>query len=775
MADPAPIPPASRWPLWPVLGILFMAWLAFCWPWLSGRVTVPWDAKAHFYPQLAFLADVFRRGESFLWAPYVFSGVPQIADPQSLIFSPLHLIVARLFPTPSFAVADAVPFGTLLLGAVAVVLFFRDRGWHAAGAVVAGIAFMFGGSAAWRIQHVGQVMSIAYFPIVLLLIDRGLRRTSLLYGMAAGIVAAFMVLGRDQVAGLSVLFLAAYVLTFLLDGPDRKTRILAALWPLSGGALATGALVGLPVLMTLLLAADSNRAVIDYEGAARGSLHPSGLLTAFVANLFGTDGPLKEFWGAPSPYWPPLDLYVARNMSNLYSGALVVLALVFGAAGGGLWQKGARFFGFALLAAVLYALGRYTPFFKLVYTLIPGVDFFRRPADGSFLIGALGAYAAGHVVHRLASGETGLVTRAGRITLSVSFAAVLAGAALAFRMDRIGYAWPMLVEGALWLLGSLGVAILVITRVAPRHAMGAAALLGALLTADLIRNNGPNESTALPPAMFEALKPESRDPTLAALKAGLQQHQAPDRLDRVELAAIDFHWPNASLVHRLHNTLGYNPLRDRLYSAAVGAGDHVALPDQRGFPPTFPSYASPLADLLGLRYIATRAPITDLDKRLPAGGLTEFARTETATIYENTRALPRVMVVPRVEKADFDALLATGQWPRTDFQDVVLMRDIPPGAPQGTRRGTARIVEYAHRQVTIEADAPDGGFLLLNDPWHPWWSGYIDGYPTEVFRANLLFRAVLVPPGRYQVIFRFRPLYGIFESLTDRISGRAPR
>jgi hypothetical protein len=29
---------------------LFWAW--FCWPWLTGSVTIPWDAKAQFAPQV---------------------------------------------------------------------------------------------------------------------------------------------------------------------------------------------------------------------------------------------------------------------------------------------------------------------------------------------------------------------------------------------------------------------------------------------------------------------------------------------------------------------------------------------------------------------------------------------------------------------------------------------------------------------------------------------------------------------------------------------------
>ena len=755
--------------------MLAVVWLAFTWPWLTGRVTVPWDAKAHFYPQLQFLAHALHNAESYLWAPFVFSGAPQIADPQSLIFSPPHYLLALFNGAPGFAAADAVPFAALFLGAVAVALFFRDRAWHPAGAVVAAIAFMFGGSAAWRIQHVGQIMSLAYFPIVLLLLDRALRRSSLLYGLAAGVVAGFMVLGRDQVAGLGVVVLVAYVVTYLMDGPERPQRMSRAVLPLLGGVVAGLVVIALPVTMTLVLASESNRSFIDYDGAGRGSLHPAALITGFLANLYGTDGAFKEFWGPPSPLWGHLDLYIARNMSNVYSGALVVLAVVFGAAGGGLWAKGARFFAFALLAMLLYTLGRYTPFFRLAYATIPGVDFFRRPADGTFLIGVLAAYAAGHVVHVVASGQTGLVTRAGRVAVSVSLAAILTGIALALAKGRMAYAWPMIAQGALWLIGTLVAVPLILRHLAPRGAFAVAGALALLLGADLIRNNGPNESTALPPAMYDVLRPDSRDPTLAALKAGLARHAAPDRMDRVELAAIDFHWPNASLVHRLHNTLGYNPLRDRIYSEAVGAGDHVALPDQRGFPPSFPSYASPLANLLGLRYIATAVPIRDLDKALPPGGLPEFAKNGPVTIYENAHALPRVMVVPRAEKADFAEIVRTGRWPRTDFQDTALFASIPPGAPQGNRRGTAVISDYSNRQITVQADAPDGGFLVLNDPFHPWWAAYIDRYPTEIYRVNGLFRAVMLPPGRYEVIFRFRPLAGMLESLTDKLSGRAPR
>ena len=92
-------------------------------------------------------------------------------------------------PAPDFRWSDGAVLGTLLLGALAIVLIFRDRGWHPAGAVVAALSFAFGAAAAWRIQHVGQVLSLGYFAVTLFLLSRALERGSIGYGFAAGIIS----------------------------------------------------------------------------------------------------------------------------------------------------------------------------------------------------------------------------------------------------------------------------------------------------------------------------------------------------------------------------------------------------------------------------------------------------------------------------------------------------------------------------------------------------------------------------------------------------------
>src|SRR5512145_878556 len=96
----------APWPLLPGLGLLVLASIVIGWPWLSGRVTIPWDAKAQFLPQIQFLAQSLAAGESPFWAPYAFSGHPQVADPQSMIFSPPYLALALVSAAPSGWAAD---------------------------------------------------------------------------------------------------------------------------------------------------------------------------------------------------------------------------------------------------------------------------------------------------------------------------------------------------------------------------------------------------------------------------------------------------------------------------------------------------------------------------------------------------------------------------------------------------------------------------------------------------------------------------------------------
>lgn len=744
------------------LAALILGGCVVAWPWLSGRVTVPWDAKAQFLPQLQFLAQSLGKGESPFWAPYVFGGHPQIADAQSLIFSPPFLLLSLFNSSPSAWAADVTLYLCVLASSAAFFLWLRGKGIAPLPAFIGALGFAFGASMAWRIQHTGQVLSLAYLPFVLLLLDRALAKRSMLYGAGAGLAAGVLVLGRDQVALLSIYFLIAYVTVYWLRGDGAGARFKASLAPLISGGATGLALIALPILMTLLLAQDSNRPAIDLEGAGHGSLHPGLFLTALAPDVFGSSGAQADYWGPPSFYWQGTGLYIAQNMGQLYIGAVAALALLWGLFAGAFKTGDALFLVCALALTVLYALGWYTPVFAWMHAALPGVDLYRRPADATFLIGflasALAAFALDRFLRDHATLQRGpLVATA--VTIAAAFAVMIALAVQAGRFSNA--AADILLPAALFVIAA-GL-LYALVRSGERLRELLAACVAIFTVADLAYSNGPGGATALAPDHYEVLKPGTSNATILELAARTRATQSDIRRDRVELAGLGFHWPNAALTHGLESTLGYNPVRLAWVTEALAAGDTVGLPDQRGFSPLFPSYRSPLANLLGLRFIATGVPIEQIDKMLKADALPLVARTPHGYIYENTQALPRVMFVPHAQTADFAEILKTGNWPRTDFDDTVLIEEDP--LPGTRSKGTVRIVSYTNTRIELEADSPQGGYVVLNDIWHPWWFATRDGADTPMLRANVIFRSVSVPPGRHRIGFEFRPVQGALKQL----------
>ncbi len=765
-----------------LVGLLW-AWIAL--PWLSGEVTIPYDAKAHFQAQIQFLANALHRGDSPFWTPNIFGGSPQIADPQSLIFSPAFLL-ALFDKAPSFRTMDAYVLVLLLCGGLACARFGQERGWHPAAQVVAALVFAFGASSSWRLQHIGQVQSLACFAVAFWLLARALTHRSWRSGLSAGLAAGMMAVKPDQVAFIGVYLLAAYAAWFLLKDAQPAAATRRALPALAAAGAAGLAIVAVPLLMTILFSEVSNRAEIDFVEAGRGSLHPASLLTAFVGDLFGAKDPFVEYWGPSSFAWSPGNLTLSQNMGQVYVGSLPIVAIVLWLARG--WRHvdpEARFLLGALLATVVYAVGSYTPAFAVIFALLPGADNFRRPADATFLVGALLALLSGYAMHEAMTWRArgGEARRTALIAAGVVALALVAAAMIAFWRDKLGAAAPAIASSAAWLCAAL-CALLMLRRLAlstraPARAASLAAFCGmmAMFGLDLKANNGPNESTALPPSIYAVMDPETDNHTVSYLKALLARSQRePGRRDRIEFLGMDFHWPNIGMIHGFDHAFGYNPLHMADFTEATGARDHMGGAKDRKFTAMFPSFRSIFSDMLGLRYVISSVPVETVDRSLKPGDLSLLARTRDAFIYENPRALPRAMFVRGVRIADFAALLEDGLPADFDPRKTVLLERLGEDAVLNASAAAApeakvRLVSYANTEVVVEVDSASAGYLVLNDVWHPWWTVTVNDDDADILKANVLFRAVQVEAGKSLVRFRFRPLDGAIAELREKVLG----
>src|SRR5262249_55869276 len=147
-----------------------------------------------------------------------------------------------------------------------------------------------------------------------------------------------LALGRDQVALLGLYVVVGVVLAHWVQGGAASVRQTFA--PLAAAGVVAVVVAAVPVLMTALLAALSNRPVIAFWRAGQGSLQPAHLLTLGFADLYGAADPNIDYWGPPSPIWGPTGLFLAQNMGQLYLGALPLVAVLGLGIGRGLaWAR----------------------------------------------------------------------------------------------------------------------------------------------------------------------------------------------------------------------------------------------------------------------------------------------------------------------------------------------------------------------------------------------------------------------------------------------------
>lgn len=760
---PLTISLASSWSFGVILVIL--AWILLAWPWLFGGAVIPWDAKIEFFPTVRFLAETWHRGQSTLWNPFLYGGWPLIADPQSLIFSPLFAALAWLVQRPTMAAVDRVELFHLLLAGLAVLGWFRIAGWSMLGGVFAALVAMLGGTVAGRLQHVGLIASYSWFALSLPLLRLALDHNSRPWALAAGVVIGILALGRDQVALLGCWALLAFVLHEALcsDRPLVWLRERLSVLFVTGAAALL--LLAGPLVLTVQLANLSNRPAIPFEQAITGSLSPVNLLTMLAPDFFGSLGHYSKYWGPTNPRWPCCD-WTDRSTNFLYVGVIpLAIVLVFGLCYRYIFAAEIRYPVLLAIGSGLYALGGHTPVFRFFFDIVPGVDRFRRPADAAFLFIFAFALIAGWLFsrliedprppHRLSRGWLCIV--GGSLLGLVTY-----GLFLAYRFDEISHALPALAKGFVALaLATLLLKVLARSPKTLRYLGGSWLLL--LCLVDLrVHNAGSvlNAASSEDRRALAALEGEELGPALASLVA---EASGPAGPPRVELFGLGGYWQKASLLFGLHNTLGYGPLRLAIYEETIGAGQNSHEPSRR-FSALAPGYSSPLQRLLGARFVVAPVSPEAVDPQLPTGSMPLRTAWGTVRVYENPWALPRVMLVRRAIVLDEDRIRARQVWPPLDPTQAVILDRRPAEWTRWATRVDGSIAEpevtvrrYGTTEVAISAATPFRTFLVLNDLWYPGWEVEVNGRPAELLRANLLFRAVALPPGRHEVVFRFRP------------------
>lgn len=166
-------------------------------------------------------------------------------------------------------------------------------------------------------------------------------------------------------------------------------------------------------------------------------------------------------------------------------------------------------------------------------------------------------------------------------------------------------------------------------------------------------------------------------------------------------------------------------------------------------------------ELLGVRYIARKLAPDKNEQKLQEDPATlpRIWEDGTYAIHEYAQALPRVHLFADVRiEPDGNNLLASLYDPGTDIQETIFLEESSGTRYDADATGSASIINYTPNTVTVRTQTNRSMLLFLSDTYYPGWNAYIDGRKSKVFRANYTFRAVTIPKGNHEVVFRYEPM-----------------
>lgn len=358
-----------------LLGILSLGGLAVIFFWrlaLTNLVLARGDVLLYFYPLWDYRAEALRGGHIPLWNPYLFMGVPFLANSQAGVLYPFNWPLAWL-PSPiAFKIAAIAHI--ILAGAGAILFARRALGLRPSSAWLAGLLFALSGYLTAQVEHINQLQGLAWLPFAFTLIAVHPGTLWGTLGLAA-VLALQLLAGHTQSAFITLVGLAFYSVWRFV--PTKGKRLQASsLRPwitLIVGAIGAAGLAGAQVIPALELSRLSQRGGgLPFHEAISFSLSPlllgRTLLPGYGETIF------TEYVG--------------------YLGVSGLLLALIGA-----WARRHERPVAALAAlgilGLLLALGMYNPLYWLCVQFVPGFNLFRVPARWLVLFAFTGSALAG--------------------------------------------------------------------------------------------------------------------------------------------------------------------------------------------------------------------------------------------------------------------------------------------------------------------------------------------------------------------------------------------
>ncbi len=758
------IPPSPRFPLaWAAI-VCTAATMLLAWPALGGAFLVNPNSDQYIagYAFREFAARALRDGQGFpQWNPYQFGGMPYIAAMHGDIFYPTFLL-RMVLPTDIAMTWGFVVH--MVLAGVFTVGFLGAAGVRFYSAIVGGVAYLLSGAVASYASpgHDGKLFVSALLPAALWALVRGIRDGRRgAWGLLALTIGLAVLSPHPQLLQYMLLTCGAYALFIALrrrslaSESPVATRDAIPSRPLARLALALGAVV-LGVMMGAVQYLPVQQYVL-WSPRAGGKGYDFATSFSFpleeTVNLY-----LPQFSGILEHYWGRNGIHFHSE----YMGATVLVLALFAFSGGlgNRHRSHAWFWLGVLMVSLLWAWGGNTPFYQLVYALVPGSTYFRAPSTVLYVtalafavLASFGAerVLAGKGTTRYAMGWASFALVVGVLATSGAFTSLALSISGEGRGDLIEANSLSVVAGA-WRSAVAVLAMVGLMLAVARGALNTTAagwMLAAVVALDLW---SVERSYWTFSARADHLYAE--DDIIRFLKA----QPEPGRVIAIPLADnMAPHDPfllgDALMHHGIRGVLGYHGNELGRYQELYGKSDG------------FQSIANPnFWSLTNTRFVYTNTPgLPFPGARLAAGPVRNAAGTMTY-LYELPGDHPAAWITPRIVKLDDPTSKATVLSPLFDVKRVAIFdlsssfEEKPMNAPLpepvpfdvAVTRYQAGAID-----ITLGGPAPSGSALVVSENFYPGWSARVDGKPATIARADYTLIGVELPTGAKSVQLRF--------------------
>jgi hypothetical protein len=699
-------------------------------PWSRTTTAKPsnvllYDQYLQFVPSREFFHDELQKGRFPLWNPHMSSGVPSVASMQGAALYPINLLFSPLSP---FVSSGLAAFAKLCLAGIFTLLYLRRVGVTNAAALVGALTFSLSGFLIVWLGH-PHTNSAVLLPALFYFVE-GLVAGPRALGQWSGLaltMGAVLLGGHLPTTVHMTIATAAYAAfrMFTARGPNRFAFIVS----LSTAAIA-GALVAAPQLLPFAEYYRLSSMSQSSEALNRWASHlqPATLIHFVLPYVSGSPAAGFEHLAQA------LGFGTIENF-NERTGYVGLLAL-FLASVAVVRRRSAVTFFFAGLAAIALTIIYGVPPWPAIMRRLPVLNSINHERLLLWLDWSA-AVLAGFGADTLIRSGSSLRQRRVAIALVAVISVPVVAFFFAGRITRFDTASRSFLASQLWVLAGGLVVIVLVTRrwIGPK--LLATLCIGWTAVDLLWFAFGYNP--AVPRAAYK--------PTTDAIRF-LQADGSTSRVFGMGTILA----PNLAGMYGLDDLRGQDFMNVARYEEFI-----------TGRAGNFLFYMS--ADQIPSDFALTNVKYVLLPNRLadPRPGL-ELVYEKEIAIYLNTRHRPRALVVfdHRVE-TNSSAVLAAVRDPAFDPEQTVWLEEPPPDLPAESAASTppsaagARITKYEPDDVTVEAELPKPGFVLLLDTYFPGWTATVDGRTVPISRADYVYRAVRVPSGRHVVAFTYRP------------------